>query len=92
MLNLYFTVGKMIHTEIERQNWGAKVLQTLSTRLQQELPGLRGFSAASLRKMRMFYETWQSSTIICSSVTNKLDDTAICSLVTNKFASDTEII
>nr|WP_288566732.1 hypothetical protein [uncultured Treponema sp.] len=30
----------------------------MSSQLRKELPGLRGFSATSLKKMRLFYENW----------------------------------
>lgn len=40
-------------------NWGKGFIEAVSEQLRKELPGLRGFSAASLRKMRTFYEEWQ---------------------------------
>ena len=33
----------------------------LSNRLQVELPGLRGFSPTSMKKMRLFFEAWADS-------------------------------
>ena len=36
-LKLYFTIGKALEIEFNKQNWGAKVLDTISLRLQQEL-------------------------------------------------------
>ena len=38
---------------------GQGFIEAISEQLRKELPGLRGFSAASLRKMRTFYEEWQ---------------------------------
>ena len=72
LLRLYFTIGETLHLKIEKEKWGAKVLEAISTQLQQELPGLRGFSAANLRKMRLFYLAWEEDNAICSSLTNKL--------------------
>ena len=37
---------------------GAKVLEQISNDLQKELPGLRGFSASNIKRMRVFYEGW----------------------------------
>jgi len=48
------------------------MLDEISVRLQQELPGLRGFSATNLKRMRFFYNAWKDSNLIGSSVTNKL--------------------
>ena len=38
--------------------WGKGAIETISRQLQRELPGLRGFSAANIKFMRQFYETW----------------------------------
>ncbi|TVQ77764.1 MAG: DUF1016 family protein [Flavobacteriales bacterium] len=71
-LRLYFTIGHDLDFEISRNAWGDKILEAVSARLQQELPGLRGFSASNLRKMRIFYQSWNQSFKICPSVTDKL--------------------
>ena len=41
--------------------WGTGAIDALSERLQVELPGLRGFSAMSIRYMRLFFEAWAPS-------------------------------
>ena len=41
------------------KNWGKGFIEAISEQLRKELPGLRGFSTASLRKMRTFYEEWR---------------------------------
>jgi predicted nuclease of restriction endonuclease-like (RecB) superfamily len=71
-LRLYFTIGHDLDLEISQNAWGDKILEAVSARLQQELPGLRGFSASNLRKMRIFYQAWNQSFKISSSVTDKL--------------------
>jgi predicted nuclease of restriction endonuclease-like (RecB) superfamily len=58
MLGLYFGVGKLISEKTNKEKWGAKVLEQISNDLQKELPGLRGFSASNIKRMRMFYEGW----------------------------------
>ena len=40
--------------------WGSNAIGTISELLQQELPGLRGFSETSIKRMRIFYEAWCS--------------------------------
>ena len=59
LLSLYFRVGKMISERAEAEKWGSKVLEQISAQLQQELPGLRGVSAESLKRMRRFYTNWK---------------------------------
>lgn len=57
-LALYYGIGRYISENTRNKNWGTGAIETISMRLRQELPGLRGFSAPSLRKMRIFYEEW----------------------------------
>lgn len=57
-LMLYYNVGKYISLNSRNGYWGKGAINTISTRLDRELPGLRGFSPRSLRDMRKFYEEW----------------------------------
>ncbi len=72
-LRLYFTIGHDLDTEIKQNAWGDKILDAVAARLQQELPGLRGFSASNLKKMRLFYSAWKPVNEISSSLTNQLE-------------------
>lgn len=58
-LALYYGVGRFISANTRNKNWGKGFIEMICERLHQELPGLRGFSVASLRKMRTFYEEWR---------------------------------
>lgn len=58
MLALYFGIGKFVSDNTRSNTWGTNAIETISEQLQRELPGLRGFSAASIKKMRIFYEQW----------------------------------
>ena len=55
---LYFCIGRFLSSKKGKKTWGTGVLETISAQLRKELPGLRGFSAESLKKMRQFYENW----------------------------------
>ena len=57
-LAVYFGIGKYISQHTRKGVWGTGALDTISDQLRRELPGLRGFSATSLRNMRKFYENW----------------------------------
>lgn len=59
-LGLYFGIGKFLSEKTRNAKWGTEALQTISDRLKSDLPGLRGFSATSLKKMRIFYDNWKS--------------------------------
>ena len=58
MLKLYFGTGAYISVNSRKGKWGTGAIAEISARLQQELPGLRGFSATSIKYMRIFFETW----------------------------------
>lgn len=56
LLSLYYAIGKYISMNSRTAQWGSGAIATISKSLQQELPGLRGFSEGNMRKMRIFYE------------------------------------
>ena len=60
-LKLYFFVGGYISKKTRNAKWGSGAIDALSNQLQVELPGLRGFSAMSIKYMRLFFEAWAES-------------------------------
>lgn len=59
-LSLYYGIGRYVSLNSREGFWGTGAIATISRQLQKELPGLRGFSATSIKKMRQFYEEWES--------------------------------
>ncbi len=57
-LAVYFGIGKYVSQHSRKGTWGMSALEVISNQLRRELPGLRGYSATSLRNMRKFYENW----------------------------------
>jgi hypothetical protein len=56
---VYFGVGEYVSFNSRKGGaWGTGALEAISERLRKILPGLRGFSANSLKNMRKFYEQW----------------------------------
>ena len=58
LLSLYYGIGKYISENSRTGFWGTAAIDTISERLQQELPGLRGFSTGNIKRMRLFFEQW----------------------------------
>jgi len=56
LLSLYYGVGKYVSENSRLGSWGQGAISQLSDSLQRELPGLRGFSEASIKRMRLFYD------------------------------------
>ena len=87
-LALYYGVGRYISANTRTKNWGKGFIEGISEQLRKELPGLRGFSAPSLRKMRTFYEEWRILSDDSFVETNKLPNDDSNSFVeTNKLTS-----
>ena len=61
LIGLYWDIGRMI---VERQagdTWGKSIVQQLSGDLQNEFPGIGGFSASNLWRMKSFFEAYADS-------------------------------
>jgi predicted nuclease of restriction endonuclease-like (RecB) superfamily len=70
-LLLYFKTGQMLSEKIASEKWGAKVIEQIASDLQQQLPGLRGFSYPNLMNMKQFSSDYQSI-IFLQSLTREL--------------------
>lgn len=57
-LTLYYSVGKFVSENSRSGYWKKGAIDYISRRLQEQLPGLRGFSATNIKQMRLFYEAW----------------------------------
>jgi len=59
LINLYWDIGRLIIERQAGETWGRSVVQNLAKDLQLEFPGVAGFSAPNLYKMRQFYEAYR---------------------------------
>lgn len=57
-LAVYFAIGKYLSRNTRNLEYGSGAIKAISDRLYKDLPGLRGYSASSLKNMRRFYEEW----------------------------------
>lgn len=55
LVNLYWTIGKIIVEKQESSGWGSKFIEKLAKDLQSEFPGIEGFSRTNIFRMRAFY-------------------------------------
>ena len=95
MLSLYFGIGKFISENSRNHFWGTSAIERISERLQQELPGLRGFSPANIKRMRQFYEEWQPYLITenqIQSIRPMLSDEIRIDLLATKKLSQNESV
>ena len=87
MLKLYFGTGAYVSANSRKGKWGTGAIAEISSRLQQELPGLKGFSATSIRYMRIFFETWCPASIH-QSVIDELNADNSLTLLNHQSAID----
>lgn len=58
LIGLYWDIGKLIVERQQGNTWGKSVVEQLAKDLQAEFPGVSGFSATNLRRMKGFYEAY----------------------------------
>lgn len=61
LISLYWQVGEYINSKIESADWGDSTIKTLADYIQQNQPGIKGFSASNIWRMRQFYETYREN-------------------------------
>jgi hypothetical protein len=59
LIELYWQVGAIISRKIAAAEWGDGVIPQLAAYLAKTQPGLRGFTARNLFRMRQFYEAYR---------------------------------
>lgn len=64
LIGLYWDIGRLIVERQQGDTWGRSVVEQLARDLQGEFPGLGGFSARNLWRMRDFYLTYSADGIL----------------------------
>ena len=59
LIDLYWQVGEYISRKLETAIWGEGVVDQLARYIVQTHPDIKGFTRASLFRMRQFYETYR---------------------------------
>lgn len=58
LIDLYWQVGAYLSGKIKAAEWGEGVVEQLAQHLARTQPGLRGFSAQNIWRMRQFHEAY----------------------------------
>ena len=59
LICLYWSIGKMIAEKQSTGGWGTKVIEQLAQDLQNEFPGMSGFSRANVFRMKSFFSSYE---------------------------------
>ena len=68
LVGLYWTLGQHLSQKVAQEGWGQGTVQQLAAWLQKREPGLRGFSASSLWRMKQFFEAYQGDAVLAPLV------------------------
>jgi hypothetical protein len=60
LIELYWNIGHDIVARQEREGWGKRVIERLAHDLGREFPGVEGFSARNLWRMRALVLAYRS--------------------------------
>jgi predicted nuclease of restriction endonuclease-like (RecB) superfamily len=64
LIQLYWEIGEEINRQQGEKGWGKSIVDILSKELQKEFPGVQGFSARNLWRMRSFYLEYSQNAIL----------------------------
>jgi predicted nuclease of restriction endonuclease-like (RecB) superfamily len=58
LISLYWDIGRLILERQKGETWGKSIVKKLADDSQVEFPGISGFSAQNLWRMKQFYEAY----------------------------------
>lgn len=58
LIQMYWEIGAYVSTRVKNGGWGKNVVIAFSEFLQSHYPGIKGFSAQNIWRMKQFYETY----------------------------------
>ena len=76
LIKLYWDIGKDIVEKQDQEGWGSKVLEKVAQDLQNEFPGVEGFSRRNIFRMKSFYQAYEK----VPQAVAQLDDLPIFSI------------
>ena len=72
LIELYWTIGREILAQQDKQGWGSGVIARLAADLRAEFPQMKGFSPSNLQYMRGFAAAWNVEGAISPHPVGKL--------------------
>lgn len=68
LIELYWDIGEEIFNQQKEKDWGKSIVEILAKELQNEFPGIKGFSAGNLWRMKNFYISYVDDTTLAPLV------------------------
>ena len=73
LILLYWQIGRDIVSRQKHEGWGKSVIERLAADIQKEFPGMEGFSARNIWRMRGFYLAYSEGDIILPRAATELE-------------------
>jgi len=73
LIRLYWDIGREVVERQEKDGWGSAVIDRVARDIQNEFPGIEGFSKTNMGRMRAFYLAYS----ISPQAVGKLEDLPI---------------
>lgn len=58
LIKLYWETGRELFEKQKQEGWGSKILESIAKDLQNEFPGVEGFSRRNMFRMKAFYQAY----------------------------------
>jgi predicted nuclease of restriction endonuclease-like (RecB) superfamily len=58
LIQLYWDIGKDITEKLEKESWKSQVIERLCRDIQNDFPGIEGFSRTNVFRMKSFYQAY----------------------------------
>ena len=68
LVDLYWRIGEHLSQRIQTDSWGQGTVEDLAAWITSQEPGLRGYSASNLWRMRQFFETYRGDEVLAPLV------------------------
>lgn len=72
LIQLYWDIGRLIVERQELAGWGKSVVERLAADLQKAFPGMGGFSAVNVLRMKSFFAAYRPASAISSQAVTEL--------------------
>jgi hypothetical protein len=92
LIALYWHIGQSIVQRQRAEGWGKAVVERLSSDLQNEFPGIAGFSPQNIWKMRSFYLAWSEDLPVLAQPVRELGRAKLSQAVRELDGTNTPLI
>jgi predicted nuclease of restriction endonuclease-like (RecB) superfamily len=73
LVQLYWDIGREIVLRQEGEGWGKQIVDCLATDIQQVFPGIQGFSARNVWRMRAFFLAYAPQVAILTQLVSEFE-------------------